>query len=83
MAPSSCSIVRRGFITATPGAFPAVLVILTKLIIEGAIREAVEETGINPADLQPVHTFTDDHDGWSYSTVIALANEHLEGHETQ
>ena len=25
-------------------------------IIEGAIREAVEETGIKPEDLQPVHT---------------------------
>ena len=50
-------------------------------VIEGAIREAVEETGINPADLEPLHTFTDDHDGWSYSTVIALANEKLEGHE--
>ena len=50
-------------------------------IIQGAIREAVEETGIKPEDLQPVHTFTDDHNGWSYSTVIALANENLEGHE--
>ena len=50
-------------------------------IIEGAIREAVEETGINPADLQAVHTFTDDHEVWSYSTVIAIANENLEGHE--
>ena len=42
---------------------------------------AVEETGINPDDLEPLHTFTDDHDGWSYSTVIARANEKLEGHE--
>ncbi len=50
-------------------------------IIEGAIREAVEETGIKPEDLHPVHTFTDDHEGWSYSTVIAFANENLEGHE--
>ena len=50
-------------------------------VIEGAIREAVEETGINPADLEPLHTFTDDHDGWSYSTVIALANAELEGSE--
>ena len=50
-------------------------------VVRNRLREAVEETGINPADLQPVHTFTDDHDGWSYSTVIALANEKLEGHE--
>ena len=41
----------------------------------------MEETGINPADLECIHTFTDDHNGWSYSTVIALANEKLEGHE--
>jgi 8-oxo-dGTP diphosphatase len=50
-------------------------------IIEGAIREAVEETGINPEDLNAVDTFIDDHNGWSYSTVIAFATSALEGHE--
>jgi len=50
-------------------------------VIEGAMREAVEETGINPDDLEPLQTFTDDHDGWSYSTVIARASKDLEGHE--
>jgi 8-oxo-dGTP diphosphatase len=45
------------------------------------MREAVEETGINPDDLEPLQTFTDDHDGWSYSTVIARASKDLEGHE--
>jgi 8-oxo-dGTP diphosphatase len=50
-------------------------------IIEGAMREAVEETGINPDDLETLHTFTDDHKGWSYSTIIARANQALEGHE--
>jgi 8-oxo-dGTP diphosphatase len=50
-------------------------------IVEAAIREAVEETGINPDDLTPLTTFTDDHIGWSYSTVIAIASNNLEGHE--
>jgi len=53
-------------------------------VIEGAMREAIEETGINPKDLTVVHTFTDDHSanndmsGWSYSTVIAIAGSDLE-----
>lgn len=50
-------------------------------IIEAAIREAVEETGINPEDLTPISTFIDDHTVWSYATVIAIANSSLEGHE--
>lgn len=53
-------------------------------VIEGALREAIEETGINPEHLTVLHTFTDDHSaksdmsGWSYSTVIALAESDLE-----
>lgn len=50
-------------------------------IVEAALREAVEETGINPDDVTPLTTFTDDHDEWSYSTVIAIASSRLEGHE--
>jgi 8-oxo-dGTP diphosphatase len=50
-------------------------------IVEAAIREAVEETGINPEDLTPLTTFTDDHGIWSYSTVIAVASNKLEAHE--
>jgi 8-oxo-dGTP diphosphatase len=46
-------------------------------IVEAALREAVEETGINPDFLTPLTTFTDDHDGWSYSTVIAVASDLL------
>jgi 8-oxo-dGTP diphosphatase len=42
-------------------------------IIEGAIREAVEETGIDPQCLNPRDTHTD--------TVIAEANSELEAHE--
>ena len=50
-------------------------------VIECAIREAIEETGINPIHIQPLHTFLDDHGCWSYSTVIARADSDLEGHE--
>jgi 8-oxo-dGTP diphosphatase len=50
-------------------------------IVESAIREAMEETGINPDDLTPLTTFTDDHGNWSYTTVIAIASNRLEAHE--
>lgn len=46
-------------------------------VIEGAIREAIEETGISAESLTVVHTYLDDHDGWSYSTVFAYADENL------
>jgi len=41
--------------------------------IEGAFREAVEETGIDTALLTPLHVFCDDHGSWKYETVIARA----------
>ena len=49
--------------------------------IEGAFREAVEETGIDTALLTPLHTFCDDHGSWRYETVIARAEEGLVAHE--
>ena len=49
--------------------------------IEGALREAVEETGIDTALLNPLHTFTDDHGDWKYETVIARAADELIAHE--
>lgn len=45
--------------------------------IEGAFREAVEETGINTALLTVLTTFTDDHGDWKYETVIARASDGL------
>jgi 8-oxo-dGTP diphosphatase len=39
--------------------------------IEGAFREAVEETGIDTDLLTPLYTFIDDHGDWRYETVIA------------
>ncbi len=50
-------------------------------VIEGAIREAVEETGIDPQELTPRQTHTDNHGNWSYDTVIAEATEALVAHE--
>ena len=49
--------------------------------IEGAFREAVEETGIDTNLLTPLHTFTDDHGSWKYDTVISRAQEGLVAHE--
>ncbi len=36
---------------------------------EAALREAVEETEIDAAQVRVRHTFVDDHGGWSYTTV--------------
>ena len=49
--------------------------------IEGAFREAVEETGIDTALLTVLHTFTDDHGDWKYETVIARGSDGLIAHE--
>jgi len=49
--------------------------------IEGAFREAIEETGIDTDLLTPLHTFTDDHGDWKYETVIAQAAPGLIAHE--
>jgi 8-oxo-dGTP diphosphatase len=49
--------------------------------IDGAFREAIEETGIDTTLLTPLHTFTDDHGSWKYETVIARAEEGLTAHE--
>jgi len=50
-------------------------------VIEGAIREVIEETGIDPACVTALETFTDDHGNWRYDTVIARATEDLIAHE--
>ena len=49
--------------------------------LEGAFREAIEETGIDTDLLTPLHTFTDDHGDWKYETVIARAAAELVAHE--
>ena len=50
-------------------------------VTEGAIREVVEETGIDPQYLNPRDTHIDDHGIWSYQTIIAEASAELEAHE--
>jgi 8-oxo-dGTP diphosphatase len=50
-------------------------------IIEAAVREAVEETGIDPTHLQPITTFSDLHGNWRYDTVLASATSELVARE--
>ena len=50
-------------------------------VLEAAIREAKEETGIDPVHLTPIQTFSDDHGSWRYDTVIAYATDLLVAHE--
>ncbi len=50
-------------------------------VIQGAIREAIEETGVDPQFIEPLHTFSDDHGSWRYDTVIARASADLIAHE--
>lgn len=50
-------------------------------VLEAAIREAKEETGIDPVHLTPIQTFSDDHGTWRYDTVIATATDLLIAHE--
>lgn len=41
--------------------------------LDGALREAHEETGIDTAVVRPATQYRDDHGGWSYVTVVASA----------
>ncbi len=50
-------------------------------VTEGAIREAIEETGIDPQFISPLQIFEDDHGNWRYDTVIARATPDLIAHE--
>lgn len=50
-------------------------------VTEGALREAIEETGIDPNCVTPLSIFEDDHGNWRYDTVIALGNAELVAHE--
>ncbi len=50
-------------------------------IFEGAVREAIEETGIDPIFITALHTYSDDHGNWRYDTVIARASDELIAHE--
>ena len=47
---------------------------------QAAVREASEETGVDPAALSTHGAYVDDHGGWSYTTVLARASRLLEVH---
>lgn len=49
--------------------------------VEAAIREAVEECGIEPEHLRVLQTHTDDHGDWRYDTVIASTTPLLIPHQ--
>jgi 8-oxo-dGTP diphosphatase len=42
-------------------------------VLRAALREAEEECGVRPELVRPRGIFTDDHGGWSYTTVLAEA----------
>jgi 8-oxo-dGTP diphosphatase len=41
--------------------------------VAAALREAVEETTLDPAHVTPYDEWIDEHGGWSYTTVLAHA----------
>jgi 8-oxo-dGTP diphosphatase len=43
--------------------------------LAAALREAAEECGVPPEAVHPRGVFTDDHGGWSYTTVLADAEK--------
>jgi len=47
-------------------------------VLAAAEREADEECGVRPGMVRPRAIFTDDHGGWSYTTVLAQAAEPFE-----
>jgi 8-oxo-dGTP pyrophosphatase MutT (NUDIX family) len=46
--------------------------------INAALREAAEETSLDPAAIAPFDQWVDDHGGWSYVTIIARTASDLE-----
>jgi 8-oxo-dGTP diphosphatase len=45
--------------------------------LAAAVREAVEETSLDPRLAVPVTELVDDHGGWSYTTVVARADQRM------
>jgi 8-oxo-dGTP diphosphatase len=43
--------------------------------VAAALREAVEETTLDPTHVTPFDEWIDDHGGWSYTTVLARTAE--------
>jgi 8-oxo-dGTP diphosphatase len=45
--------------------------------LAAAIREAREETSLDPASIVPFGEWVDDHGGWSYTTVVARSADEV------
>jgi 8-oxo-dGTP diphosphatase len=48
--------------------------------LEAALREAYEETGLDPALVTVEREVVDDHGGWSYTTVVGTAERPVAVH---
>ena len=48
--------------------------------VTAALREAAEEAALDPAHVRPFGEWVDDHGGWSYTTVVAVALGELAPH---
>ena len=46
-------------------------------VLAAAEREAAEECGVRPGLVRPRGVFSDDHGGWSYTTVVAHTDRRL------
>ena len=42
--------------------------------ITAALREAVEETSLDPEHIEPFSEWVDEHGGWSYTTILARSS---------
>jgi 8-oxo-dGTP diphosphatase len=49
-------------------------------VVTAALREATEESALDPGDVRPFGEWVDDHGGWSYTTVVAEAIAELKPH---
>jgi 8-oxo-dGTP diphosphatase len=46
--------------------------------ITAALREAAEEAALEPGSVAPISEWVDDHGGWSYTTIVAVAGPELD-----
>lgn len=44
-------------------------------VLQAALRETAEETSLDPDHVAPLAELVDDHGGWSYTTIVALAHQ--------
>ena len=43
--------------------------------LAAALREAAEETSLDPGAVRPVSQYVDEHGGWSYTTIVARTGD--------